>query len=247
MLLKDKVVIVTGGSGLIGKAIITHLTNEGAVVVNADISLEGKAGGLEYFVDINNPESIKSVIDCVIAEHKTLDGFVSNAYPKPKGYGTQSFTGTSHQQWSEFVHTNLNGYYLCAYYALEAMKKRGVKGSFVNVASIYGYLAPDFNLYENTTMNFPGEYTLVKGGIINFTRFLAATYGKDGIRVNAVSPGGIFNHQDPIFMERYNKKVMLGRMGDPREVAEPIAFLLSDHASYVTAHNLIIDGGLSAA
>ncbi|MBL7835047.1 MAG: SDR family oxidoreductase [Cyclobacteriaceae bacterium] len=247
MKLKGKVIVVTGGSGLIGKAIVEFLTNEGAVCINADISLKGKESPTAMYVDINDAASIQGVIDRVTGTYGRLDGLVNNAYPKPAGYGSKSFQQTPHALWMDFVNTNLNGYYLCAYYALEKMRSLGIPGSLVNVASIYGMIAPDFSLYEGTEMNFPGEYTVVKGGIINFTKYLAAVYGPSGIRVNSVSPGGIANNQHPEFVKRYSKKVMMGRMGEANEVASCISFLLSDDASYISAHNLVIDGGLSAA
>ncbi len=247
MKLKDKVIIVTGGSGLIGKALVDQLRHEGAVCINADISLKGNETDRQFFIDINEASSVQKVIETVVQQHGKLDGFVNNAYPKPEGYGTTSFQKTPHERWAEFIGTNLNGYYLCSYYALEKMRALGIHGSLVNVASIYGFLAPDFSLYEGTEMNFPGEYTMVKGGIINFTKYLAAVYGPANIRVNSVSPGGIANNQPAEFVKRYSRKVMLGRMGNPREVASCVSFLLSEDASYITAHNLIIDGGLSAA
>jgi NAD(P)-dependent dehydrogenase (short-subunit alcohol dehydrogenase family) len=243
--LKDKIIIITGGSGLLGSAIISKLNSYGAIPINIDVRITDTKAIASIKMDISNSEEWQETISKILLDFGRLDGFVSNAYPKPKGYGQYNFQFTTHEQWSQFVESNLKGYYLSAYYTLEAMRKCEKGGSFVNMASIYGILAPDFSLYEGTDMNFPGEYTMVKGGIINFTRFLASVYGKHGIRVNSVSPGGISNHQPEQFVERYSRKVMLGRMGEAEEVAESVCFLLSDESSYITAHNLIIDGGLS--
>ena len=92
-------------------------------------------------------------------------------------------------------------------------------------------------------MTMPAAYSAIKGGVINFTRYLASYYAPYGVRVNSVSPGGIFNNQNNIFVEQYENKVPMGRLGKPKEVAEPVSFLLSDESSYITGHNLMVDGG----
>jgi NAD(P)-dependent dehydrogenase (short-subunit alcohol dehydrogenase family) len=122
------------------------------------------------------------------------------------------------------------------------MKKQG-SGSIVNIGSTYGVVSPDFTVYDGTEMTSPAAYTAIKGGVINFTRYLAAYFGKHGVRANCVSPGGIFDNQNPIFVKNYEHKVPLKRMGKPSDIAGPVAFLLSDDAAYVTGHNLMADGG----
>jgi NAD(P)-dependent dehydrogenase (short-subunit alcohol dehydrogenase family) len=122
------------------------------------------------------------------------------------------------------------------------MKKQG-NGSIVNIGSTYGVVSPDFTVYDGTEMTSPAAYTAIKGGVINFTRYLAAYFGKHGVRANCVSPGGIFDNQNPIFVKNYEHKVPLKRMGKPSDIAGPVAFLLSDDAAYVTGHNLMADGG----
>ena len=116
-------------------------------------------------------------------------------------------------------------------------------GSIVNIASIYGVVGPDFNIYEGTTMTMPAAYSAIKGGLISFTKYLASYLGPNNIRVNAVSPGGIFDNQNPIFVNNYNNKVPLRRMGNPDDIIPAIIFLLSEDAKYITGQNLIIDGG----
>jgi NAD(P)-dependent dehydrogenase (short-subunit alcohol dehydrogenase family) len=116
-------------------------------------------------------------------------------------------------------------------------------GAIVNIGSTYGVVSPDFTVYDGTEMTSPAAYTAIKGGVINFTRYLAAYFGKHGIRANCVSPGGIFDNQNPVFVKNYEHKVPLHRMGKPSDIAGPVAFLLSDDAAYVTGHNLMADGG----
>lgn len=120
------------------------------------------------------------------------------------------------------------------------------KGSIINLGSTYGIVAPDFSIYDGLDMITPATYAAVKGGIINLTRFLASYYGKDGIRVNCISPGGIENHQPEQFICRYESKTPLRRMGTPQDVAGAAVFLASEASSYVTGHNLVVDGGWTA-
>ena len=121
--------------------------------------------------------------------------------------------------------------------------KSNQSGSIVNIASIYGVVGNDFTLYEEYGGTSPAAYSAIKGGIINFTSYLASYFGKYNIRINCVSPGGIFDNQNPVFIKNYEHKVPLRRMGKPDDIAPAVSFLLSDEARYITGHNLIVDGG----
>jgi NAD(P)-dependent dehydrogenase (short-subunit alcohol dehydrogenase family) len=116
----------------------------------------------------------------------------------------------------------------------------------VNISSIYGSVGPDFTVYDGTEMTMPAAYAAIKGGVVNLTRYLAAYYGPYGVRINCVSPGGIFDQQPQSFVSAYEKKVPMRRMGIPEDIAAPVAFLLSDEAAYITGHNLMVDGGWTA-
>src|SRR5690606_28354956 len=118
-------------------------------------------------------------------------------------------------------------------------------GSVVNIASIYGVVGNDFSLYEEYNGTSPAAYSAIKGGIVNFTRYLASYYGRYNIRVNCMSPGGVLDklNQHPSFIKRYSLRSPLTRLGEPYEMAAPISFLLSDDASFITGHNLLVDGG----
>jgi len=146
--------------------------------------------------------------------------------------------------WRENIDMHLNGYYFSAQKIAECMKKQRL-GSIINFSSIYGIVAPDFSLYEDTNMTMPPAYSAIKGGIVNFTKYLAAYYGKFNIRVNVVSPGGIYDAQSEKFVHRYNEKTPLGRMTDKNDITGAVTYLASDAASYVTGHNLVVDGGWS--
>jgi NAD(P)-dependent dehydrogenase (short-subunit alcohol dehydrogenase family) len=119
-------------------------------------------------------------------------------------------------------------------------------GSIVNIASIYGVVGNDFTVYEGTDLKTAAPYSAIKGGLINFTRYIASYYGRYGIRANCVSPGGIFDKQNPVFVENYEKKVPMKRMGTPEDIAPSVSFMLSDDAKYITGQNLVVDGGWTA-
>lgn len=244
MILKDKIIIVTGGSGLLGKCIINKILEEGGIALNADISVETNDDLTNIYCDITDEKSIKSTIQTIYAKYGKIDGLVNNAYPRTANWGVK-FEEIPYNSWQENVDWQLNSQFLFCQQVFEVMKKQQF-GSIVNMASIYGIVGPDFTVYDNTSMTMPAAYSAIKGGLINFTRYIASYFGQYNIRVNCVSPGGIFDSQNPVFVENYNKKVPLKRMGLPEDIADPVAFLLSNRASYITGHNLVVDGGWTA-
>ena len=242
--LKDKVIIVTGGSGLIGKEILKKIKASGAIAINADINVDNNLNEQSINLDITVDQSISYAIVEIVAKFGKIDGWVNSAYPRTKDWGNR-LESIDFGSWRDNIDWHLNGYFISSKLVTDQMVKQG-HGSLVNLSSIYGVVGPDFTIYENTPMTMPVAYSAIKAGIINLGRYLASYYGKSGVRVNTVSPGGIFDHQPEEFLKRYNKKVPLGRMGEASEIAGPVAFLLSDSASYITGHNLIVDGGWTA-
>ena len=239
--LKNKVVVVTGGNGLLGKQIIARLKNSGAIAISADIKTEN--GENEVTIDITSEESVRKIIDSLVSRYEKIDGWLNNAYPRTSDWGNK-VENISFESWRKNVDMHMNGYFICSKLILEQMKNQR-SGSLINMASIYGIVAPDFTVYEGTEMTMPAAYSAIKGGIINLTKYLSAYYGPYQVRVNAVSPGGIFDNQNEIFVSNYNKKVPLRRMGNSGDVAAAIHFLLSDDSAYITGHNLVVDGGWS--
>jgi NAD(P)-dependent dehydrogenase (short-subunit alcohol dehydrogenase family) len=244
MRLKDKIIIVTGGSGLIGKEIIKHLTNEGAIAINAEIALKTDWEKQQIQCDITSQESVNAMIGAVINRWGKIDGLVNNAYPRTKDWGLK-FEDIPFESWRQNVDMQMNSVFMLCQKVLEHMVEQK-SGSIVNIASIYGVVGNDFTLYEEYGGTSPAAYSAIKGGIINFTRYLASYYGKYNIRVNCVSPGGIFDNQNLSFVERYNAKVPMRRMGNPDDIAPAVSFMLSDEAKYVTGQNLVVDGGWTA-
>ncbi|MBC6110554.1 SDR family oxidoreductase [Pedobacter fastidiosus] len=238
--IKNKVIIVTGGKGLLGAAIIATLKAEGAIAISADLMA---AGDLEMVIDITSEESITNLVQEIVKTHGRIDGWVNNAYPRTKDWGAK-FEDIPFDSWKKNVDMHLNGYFICCKIVLEQMKKQGF-GSLINMSSIYGLLGPDFTVYDGTEMTMPAAYSAIKGGLNNLTRYLASYYGPFQVRVNTVSPGGIFDNQPEKFVENYNKKVPMRKMGSPKDIVAAVFYLLTDEASYTTGHNLVVDGGWS--
>jgi NAD(P)-dependent dehydrogenase (short-subunit alcohol dehydrogenase family) len=244
MILKDKIIIVTGGSGLIGKAIIHDIQKKGGIAISADISVDTNLPKNTLHMDITNNESIYQGVDLIIQEFGHIDGLVNSAYPRTSDWGNK-FEDIKPASWQKNVDLQLNSCFVICQKVLRYMMEKK-NGSIVNIASIYGVVGNNFTVYEGTNLTSAAAYSAIKGGIINFTRYLASYYGKDNIRINCVSPGGIFDNQDPVFVKNYEHLVPLGRMGKPEDIAPAVSFLLSDEAQYITGHNLIVDGGWTA-
>lgn len=244
--LKDKIIILTGASGLIGKATRTHLLLNGAKVVSVDKNISTDPESLSYNYDITNEEEIDNLLAGVMTTYGRIDGLVNLAYPRTKDWGLK-FEDIPFDSWRKNVDMQLNSVFYICQKVLEIMRKQQ-KGAIVNIASIYGVVGNDFTLYEEHGGTSPAAYSAIKGGIINFSRYLASYYGKYNIRVNCVSPGGILDekNQHPSFIKRYSDKSPLKRLGNPEEIAPAITFLLSEEASFITGHNLMVDGGWTA-
>lgn len=238
--LKDKIIIVTGGSGLLGKEIINDLEAKGAIAINADINVVTDFKKHMLTVDITSEESIVKAIKLVSDYYGKIDGLVNNAYPRTKDWGTK-FEDITYESWQKNVDMQMNSTFLFIQKIMPELLK--TKGGIVNMTSIYGVVGNDLTIYENTNINTAAPYSAIKGGVINFTRYLASYYGRQGVRVNCVSPGGIFDNQLETFVANYEKKVPMGRMGNPDDIAPAVSFLLSDEAKYITGQNLIVDGG----
>jgi NAD(P)-dependent dehydrogenase (short-subunit alcohol dehydrogenase family) len=241
--LRDKIIIVTGGSGLLGKEIIKDLEAKGAIAINADISVTTDFQKKTMNVDITSTESIVKAIKLVTDFYGRIDGLVNNAYPRTKDWGTK-FEDITYDSWQKNVDMQMNTTFLFIQKIIPELLK--TKGSIVNMTSIYGVVGNDLTIYENTNIQTAAPYSAIKGGVINFSRYLASYYGRQGVRVNCVSPGGIFDNQHEVFVSNYENKVPMGRMGNPDDIAPAVSFLLSNEAKYITGQNLIVDGGWTA-
>jgi NAD(P)-dependent dehydrogenase (short-subunit alcohol dehydrogenase family) len=239
--LNDKVIIITGGNGLIGKSLIKRIKSENAICINADLHNQTADDLSNIICDVTNDKSIDNAINLVLKKYGKIDGLVNNAYPRTEDWGYK-FEKISIDSWKSNIDMQLNSVFVFCQKVLPHMVLNK-NGSIVNIGSIYGTVGPDFNVYDNTDLTMPAAYSAIKGGVINFTRYLSSYYGKNKIRVNCVSPGGIFNNQPIEFVKNYENKVPMKRMGTPEDISPAVSFLLSDDSSYITGQNLIIDGG----
>lgn len=261
--LKNKTAIVTGALGLLGKEHCKALSEAGANVIAADINelecadfaktlqTESMGSGL----DVTNPDSIKKLRDKVLQKFGHIDVLVNNAaindmFENPKAAAEQSkFENYPLELWQKSVDVNLTGVFLCSQIIGTEMAKQK-SGSIINIASTYGITAPDQSLYikKDGSQSFykPPAYSATKGAVIMFTKYLAAYWGRAGVRVNTLTPGGVENSQDEFFIEKYSAKTPLGKMAKPTDYKGALIFLASNASSYMTGANLIVDGGWTA-
>jgi NAD(P)-dependent dehydrogenase (short-subunit alcohol dehydrogenase family) len=241
--LSKKIIIVSGGNGLLGKSIISDIKSHDGIPINLDLNHETSLDVLQIKCDITNKESIDKAIELIIKKYKKIDGLVNAAYPRTKDWGNDFF-----EIKLESLKHNLDIQLASCFYLTQQAVKHLIKnknGSIINIGSIYGELGPDFNIYKNTEMTMPAGYSIIKGGVINFTRYLASFLGRYNIRCNCVSPGGIFDNQNKLFVKQYEEKVPLNRMGLSSDISPLISFLLSDDSKYITGQNINVDGGWS--
>ena len=254
---KNKIVVITGGAGLIGKGFVKAVVENGGTAIIADIdeisgnkvkdeiSKELATDKIDFIkVDITSRESIQGMIDVIINKHKVIDALVNNAYPRNKNYGNK-FEDVTYEDFCENVNLHLGGYFLMSQEVSRVMVNQK-SGVIVFIASIYGFMAPRFELYENASFTSPVEYSAIKGALLSLTKYLASYLGKHDIRVNAISPGGVFDNQPESFVAQYSKKTIIGnRMAETDDLTGALVFVLSDASRYVTGQNIVVDGGWS--
>ncbi|MCX6055501.1 MAG: SDR family oxidoreductase [Chloroflexi bacterium] len=263
--LSGKVALVTGGAGLLGKEFCRTLAEAGAVVYLADQDsnlidrtvedlkgLPGKIKGVA--LDVTDPQSLQIEIGKMIGESNRMDILVNSAALDPKfdpshpQLSNNAFEDYPLKSWREGLEVNLTGSFL----ATQAVSRQMVtqnSGSVIFLCSTYGLCGPDQRIYEK-----PGKpktfkpvfYSVTKSGILGLTRYLAAYYAGTNIRVNSLTPGGVENGHDEIFVKNYSYRTIMGRMAKRDEMSGALLFLASDASSYMTGSNLIVDGGWSA-
>ncbi len=254
--ISGKRILLVGATGVLGRVYASALAKKGANLIIADkeqtdvLSFAQKIDALGVIVDVS---SEKSVIDCInYCSEKLggLDGVINNAAATTEGLmeSGQSFAEFEEyplEVWEKTVNINLTGTFLVAREAGRLMKSTSTSASLVNISSIYGVVGPDHRIYEGQSFkSFPG-YSASKSGVIGLTKWLATWWGGT-IRVNCVTPGGVFNDHNDQFVKAYSSRVPMERMADREELVGIVLYLLSDSSSYVTGQNFIIDGGLTA-
>ena len=253
MMLKGKVVVVTGGAGLLGRSFVRAIAEQGGTAIVADRDLAaasavatdtaaGLAGRIEATsLDITSEESVRGLIATLCERYGTIDAVVNNAYPRNAQYGRR-LEEVTYADFCENLSMHAGGYFLVSQQFGAQFRKQG-RGAIVNMGSVYGVVAPRFEVYADTSMTMPVEYAAIKAAVSHLTTYFAQYYKKDGVRVNTISPGGIFDNQHPDFVAAYSAFTATGRMLAPSAVANVLLFLLSDLSASVTGQNIIVDEG----
>lgn len=252
--MENKTIVVVGAAGRLGRDIVSGLLEAGANVVALDsnpVGLRelGTANPNDFRLmtaplDIADAKAINGVFELVDARFGAIDGAVNTAYPRNSNYGRKFFE-VEYEDFCENISLHLGGYFLFMQQCAKYSKDRNCRFSLVNLSSIYGVMAPRFDIYDGTAMTMPVEYAAIKAGLVHITRY-ANAFMKGGLfRTNCVSPGGILAGQDPQFLSRYNTHCMSKGMLDSKDVLGAIFYLLSDASAYVAGQNIVIDDGFS--
>ena len=264
--LKDKVFIITGGLGLLGKQHISAIAEFGGNPVILDLD---KEKGFEYTKEINllynvqsyfykcditNEDEIISSKEKILKKYNRIDGLINNASINPKVESAENkFSRLENfklDQWESEIKVGLTGAMLCSkIFGYEMAKKS--EGVILNIASDLAVIAPDQRIYEIEDLDElnqpvkPVTYSVIKHGIIGLTKYLSTYWSNRNIRVNALSPGGVFNDQNEVFVKKIKKIIPMKRMAKIDEYKAAVVFLCSDSSSYMTGQNIIVDGGRS--
>lgn len=268
--LTGRTALITGAAGLLGREHACALLESGATVVLTDVSDSALAGAravlgrdadisriLTHVMDVSRPESIQAVARELVAEGRRVDILVNNAAIDPKVKGDQGVLETSRlenfpiEQWELQMAVGLTGAFLCSQVFGSAMAADGKGGVILNIASDLSVFSPDQRIYRKDGVADhmqpvkPVTYSVIKAGLVGLTRYLATYWADDGVRCNALSPGGIFNGQGEEFVQRLTALIPLGRMAERDEYRAAVQFLCSGASAYMNGQNVVMDGGRS--
>tara|TARA_B100000809_G_scaffold212057_1_gene215911 strand:- start:60 stop:917 length:858 start_codon:yes stop_codon:yes gene_type:complete len=263
--LSGKVIMIMGGAGKMGQAFAEALSNAGATLYLVDLNedfarkcaadiserSEGQLHGIGC--DLGNKEEIEKCFAEVKRKEGCINTLIYNVYAKPEGY-YKKFDEYQLETWEKVMAANVTGAFLSCQEAVKSFKADNIPGNIILTLSTYGLVSPDLRIYEGLesgsniyggadSLTTPLPYTVSKSGLLGMIKYLAGAYGKDNIRVNGLTPGGIFDGQEEVFYDAYTSRVPLGRMATWTEYNGAILFLASDASRYMTGSNLVVDGG----
>ncbi|GET45282.1 oxidoreductase [Capnocytophaga felis] len=251
-LLDGKVIVVTGGAGLLGRDFCKSIANNGGVAIMAEYNLElaekvkVEIGSEDIFIEkinITDKNSIEQLIGNVSAKFGKIDGLVNSAYPRNKNYGGHFFD-VNYDDFCENVGMNLGGYFLTSQCFAKFFYEQGY-GNIINISSIYGVIAPRFEIYNNTPMTTPVEYAAIKSGLLHLTKYMAKYFKGKNIRVNAISLGGLEDKQPQSFLKAYGNLCLNKGMLNAKDVSGTLVYLLSDLSEFVNGQNIVVDDGFT--
>ena len=261
-MLKDKVVVITGGAGFLGQEFAKAILENNGIAILADIDKVSADQAIKnlidttknknvdfYNLDITSEVSIINLIDVVYKKYGKIDAWVNNAYPQIKSSNkntkreySNSFFNMNFTDFCESISINIGSVFLCSKIISKFFIKQGY-GNIINISSIYGVIAPRFEIYSDTKMTMPVDYAVNKSAIIHFTCYLAKYLKDKNIRVNTISPGGVYNNQPECFVKKYSKLAINKGMLDKEDIAGSLIYLISDLSKYVNGQNIIVDDG----
>jgi len=255
-MLENKVIVITGGAGLIGQGLVEAVIEHNGIAIIADInqetgnqvkeklSAELDTINIDFIqLDITSKCSLLHCIKTLTNKYDRIDALVNNAYPRNKNYG-KHFFDVHYEDFIQNIGMNLGGYFTTSQQFAKYFQKQGF-GNIINISSIYGVIAPKFEIYEHTLMTMPVEYAAIKAGLIQLTRYMAKYFKGMNIRVNTISPGGVFDEQPELFIEKYKEGCLNKGMLDKNDLKGTLIYLLSDMSTFVQGQNIIVDDGFS--
>ena len=254
--LTDQRILLVGSTGVLGRTYAKAIHEAGSSLAIADLpstdvlTLADNFGAYGIEMDVTDEESVKKGVENAVFLLGGLDGVICNAgatseFLTNDGNAFADYESYPLSVWKKTIDVNLTGTFLVAREAGRAMKEDN-GGSLITVSSIYGLVGPDHRVYENQSFRSLPGYSASKAGVIGLTQWMATWWAEANVRVNSITPGGVFNEHDPSFVEAYTNRTPMGRMADRSELIGIIIFLLSDASSYCTGQNFIVDGGFTA-
>jgi len=248
-----KKVVLTGACGLIGRTLAEALVQRQASLALADVPethpevLAGRLSGdvMGVTCDVSHASSVSRLVQKILERFGRVDVLINCHQYKPEWFCTAQPESFPEELWDAIVDTNLKGTFLTCRDFGRIMLEQG-KGSIINFASTYGVVSSNPQLYENNCLGNPLAYSASKGGVILLTRYLGTYWARRGVRVNCITPHGVYNGHEEMFIKRFNQMSPMGRMMKVKEVVGAVLYLASDASSYATASNLLVEGGWSA-
>ena len=254
--LDNQVVVITGGAGLLGQKFTRAIAAQGGRPVIADIRIEAADAAARQInselsrnqvsaieIDITSKESLQRAINDLRSRYGRIDALVNNAYPRNKNYG-RKFEEVEYTDFCENINLHLGGYFLASQQFALFFKGQGY-GNIITVSSIYGTVAPRFDIYADTSMTMPVEYAAIKSALLHLNAYMLKYFQGSGIRFNCLSPGGILDSQPEPFLQRYAAYSQSKGMLNPEDITGALIFLLSVQSQYINGQNIVVDDGWS--